>query len=60
MLIGAIGTVIYGMVALDEPVTILRILCIVLIVTGVVGLNLLHAPTAGEHFDAVTRSIGSE
>ncbi|UOY02676.1 DMT family transporter [Blastococcus sp. PRF04-17] len=40
--IGAVGTAIYGMVALAEPASILRILCLVLIVSGVVGLQILH------------------
>jgi quaternary ammonium compound-resistance protein SugE len=39
--IGAVGTGIYGMVALGEPVTALRLLCLSLIVGGVVGLKLL-------------------
>ncbi len=40
--IGAVGTAVYGMVALDEPATLARILCLLLIVAGVVGLKLLH------------------
>ncbi|RZQ61650.1 DMT family transporter [Amycolatopsis suaedae] len=40
--IGAIGTAVYGMVALGDPVSAGRILCLVLIVAGVVGLKLLH------------------
>jgi quaternary ammonium compound-resistance protein SugE len=40
--IGAIGTAAYGMIALDDPVTIGRITCLTLIVGGVVGLKLLH------------------
>jgi quaternary ammonium compound-resistance protein SugE len=40
--IGAVGTGTYGMVALGEPVTALRMLCLSLIVGGVVGLKLLH------------------
>ncbi len=46
--IGAVGTVIYGMVALDEPATALRMGCIALIVIGIVGLNLLHVSSTGE------------
>lgn len=38
--IGAAGTAIVGMVFLKDPVTTLRLLSIVLIVAGVVGLNL--------------------
>ena len=40
--IGAVGTAVYGMVALHEPVTVLRILCLVLIVSGVAGLQILN------------------
>ncbi len=38
--IGAAGTAIVGMVYLRDPVTTLRLLSILLIVAGVVGLNL--------------------
>ncbi len=37
--IGAVGTAIIGMVFLGESREVLRILCIVLIVAGVVGLK---------------------
>lgn len=37
--IGAIGTAAYGMVALGEPVTLARIACLGLIVSGIVGLK---------------------
>lgn len=40
--IGAVGTAIFGMVALGEPVTVARIVCLVLIVSGIVGLKVLH------------------
>lgn len=40
--IGAVGTAAYGMLALDEPATAARMLCLVLIVGGVVGLKALH------------------
>ncbi len=40
--IGAVGTAAYGIVALGEPASAARILCLVLIVAGVVGLKLLH------------------
>jgi len=39
--IGAVGTALYGMVVLGEPVTALRLLCLVAIVGGVVGLKFL-------------------
>lgn len=38
--IGAAGTAVVGMVFLRDPVSTLRILSILLIVAGVVGLNL--------------------
>jgi quaternary ammonium compound-resistance protein SugE len=38
--IGAAGTAIVGMVFLRDPVTTVRLLSILLIVAGVVGLNL--------------------
>ncbi|MHA6628343.1 DMT family transporter [Pseudonocardia sichuanensis] len=40
--IGAVGTALYGMVALGEPATAMRLLCLVAIVGGVVGLKFLH------------------
>ncbi|WP_435582690.1 DMT family transporter [Amycolatopsis thermoflava] len=40
--IGAIGTAVYGMVALGEPATAARLVCLGLIVAGVVGLKVLH------------------
>lgn len=44
--IGAIGTAIYGMTMLNEDRGVLRILCFVLILAGIVGLKLL-SPRAG-------------
>jgi quaternary ammonium compound-resistance protein SugE len=38
--IGAAGTVIYGMLYLDEATSLLKITSVVLIVVGVIGLNL--------------------
>jgi quaternary ammonium compound-resistance protein SugE len=40
--IGAVGTAVYGMVALGEPATTARLLCLLAIVAGVVGLKFLH------------------
>jgi len=37
--IGAVGTVLYGMFALNEPRDWPRILCVVLIIGGIVGLK---------------------
>lgn len=41
--IGALGTAVVGMVALDEPVTPTRIACLALILVGIVGLKLTAA-----------------
>jgi quaternary ammonium compound-resistance protein SugE len=41
--IGAAGTVVYGMVFLDEAVSLLKIASVVLILAGVIGLNLSGA-----------------
>ncbi|MFF0297547.1 DMT family transporter [Kitasatospora sp. NPDC004615] len=40
--IGAVGTALYGMVALGDAVSAARITCLVLILAGVVGLKVLH------------------
>jgi quaternary ammonium compound-resistance protein SugE len=40
--IGTVGTAIFGMAVFGEPATVLRILCLVLIVAGALGLKLLH------------------
>ena len=40
--IGAVGAASYGMAVLGETVSAARILCLVLIVAGVLGLKLLH------------------
>jgi quaternary ammonium compound-resistance protein SugE len=39
--IGAAGTAILGMIFLGEPREVLRILCLVLIISGVIGLKLV-------------------
>jgi quaternary ammonium compound-resistance protein SugE len=38
--IGAVGTAVCGMILFKEPATVARLLCIVLIVAGIVGLKL--------------------
>lgn len=38
--IGTVGTATLGVVLLNEPVTPLRVLCIMLILAGIVGLKL--------------------
>jgi quaternary ammonium compound-resistance protein SugE len=40
--VGAVGTAVVGMVALGEPATLVRILCLLMIVAGVVGLKVFH------------------
>ena len=39
--IGAVGTVILGIVLFKEPATVARLLCVGLIVAGILGLKLL-------------------
>lgn len=39
--IGAVGTVIVGMALLGEPVEVGRIVCVLLIIVGIIGLKLL-------------------
>ncbi|MGF6882573.1 quaternary ammonium compound-resistance protein SugE [Nocardia sp. GAS34] len=40
--IGAVGTAVVGMIWLGESTTVARILCLVLIIAGVVGLRVYH------------------
>ena len=40
--IGAVGTVIYGLFFLGEPATLIRLLCIGLIIVAIIGLKLTH------------------
>jgi quaternary ammonium compound-resistance protein SugE len=40
--IGAVGTAVVGMVALGESASLPRILCLLLVVCGVVGLKVFH------------------
>ncbi|WP_017595394.1 DMT family transporter [Nocardiopsis potens] len=40
--IGAIGTAVVGMVWMGEGVNLAKILCLLLLVSGIVGLKLLH------------------
>lgn len=41
--IGAVGTVILGIVLFKEPATVARLACVGLILAGIVGLKLTHA-----------------
>jgi quaternary ammonium compound-resistance protein SugE len=40
--IGTVGTVILGIALLGEPATLVKLLCVGLIVAGIVGLKLSH------------------
>ncbi|MFC0531762.1 DMT family transporter [Phytohabitans kaempferiae] len=40
--IGAVGTATVGMLALGESASLPRLICLLLVVTGVVGLKLFH------------------
>jgi quaternary ammonium compound-resistance protein SugE len=40
--IGAVGTALIGMVFLGEPATLPRLVCLLLVVAGVVGLKVFH------------------
>ena len=40
--IGAVGVAVLGMTLLGEPRDIARILCLLLIVSGIIGLKLVH------------------
>ena len=40
--IGAVGTVILGIVLFGEPASVARLVCIGLILAGIVGLKLTH------------------
>lgn len=40
--IGALGTAVGGMLWLGEGAGVLKMLCLLLIVVGVIGLNLVH------------------
>ena len=41
--IGAVGTLIFGIVLLDESATPARLVCVALIVVGIIGLKLSSA-----------------
>ncbi|SRR5690606_5671849 len=45
--IGTVGTAVLGIVLFREPATALRLVCIGLIVTGIVGLRLASGGSAG-------------
>lgn len=39
--IGTIGTVLYGIIFFKEPADLIRIVCILLIISGIAGLKIL-------------------
>ncbi len=39
--IGVIGTAVIGMIFLAEPVSVVKICCILLIISGIIGLRLI-------------------
>jgi quaternary ammonium compound-resistance protein SugE len=41
--IGTVGTVIYGIVMLNEPASVVRLTCIAMIVGGIIGLKISNA-----------------
>jgi len=41
--IGAVGTVVLGIVLFHEPATVARLTCVGLILAGIVGLKVTHA-----------------
>jgi quaternary ammonium compound-resistance protein SugE len=41
--IGTIGTAVLGMILFHEPATAIRLVCIGLIITGIIGLKLVAA-----------------
>ena len=45
--IGAVGTVIIGMLVLGESRDVLRVLCILLIVAGIIGLMVVSPESSG-------------
>jgi len=38
--IGTVGTVVYGIVILNEPASVVRLACIAMIVGGIIGLKI--------------------
>lgn len=45
--IGAVGTAIFGILVLKEPATAARLVCLLLIVAGILGLKLFTPATPG-------------
>ena len=39
--IGTVGTVILGIILFKEPISVMRIICILFIITGIVGLKIV-------------------
>jgi quaternary ammonium compound-resistance protein SugE len=38
--IGTVGTVLYGIIMLNEPASVVRLTCIAMIVGGIIGLKI--------------------
>ncbi|MBX4270066.1 quaternary ammonium compound efflux SMR transporter SugE [Clostridium estertheticum] len=39
--IGTVGTVVLGVILFKEPIDIMRVICVALIVSGIIGLKLI-------------------
>jgi quaternary ammonium compound-resistance protein SugE len=53
--IGAVGTVIIGMLVLGESRDVLRVLCILLIVDGIIGLMVMSPESSGYKHNPKTK-----
>jgi quaternary ammonium compound-resistance protein SugE len=54
--IGTVGTAVLGIVLFREPATVMRLVCIALIVAGIFGLKLASAPSPAER-TAASRAL---
>ena len=52
--IGAAGTAVLGILVLKEPASVARVMCILLIVSGVIGLKLATGPEKPKEAAAAT------
>lgn len=46
--IGSVGTVVFGTLIFHEPISLLKVLCFVAIIGGVVGLKVSSGPTSAK------------
>lgn len=58
--IGALGTVIYGMVFLGETVSLLRMLFIAMILGGIIGLKVVSSRESGAEKTEQSQPVGTE